>query len=447
MNDGGVRAAVIALVGIDMSAADHAELADAARAVARVQSFVDLAKVQIARRGRELADHGDSSSNHVLIDEARCTGNEAKATDGRDRVCGELPDFEAALANGEVTGAHLDALANHTKSLTDAERSDLAAISDELLADAAAQPPALFDRTVKGRVDAIRNQHRPDSDIEELDRQRAASSVKRWTDRDTGMKNTFLSLDPIRDASLWNVIDHHIARLRQDPANADRPFGQLQVDAVLASINTTSGEHRIPEIVVHVDHQSLCHGRHPDTLAETVDGTAVPVATVERLCCEAIVQAVIVKPDGSIDQLCAERRTANRQQRRMLEAMYSTCAHPLCTAPFTACRVHHIVWWTKGGRTVLANMLPVCEVHHHLVHEGGWSLRIDEHRVVTWVRPDGSIWLTDDGPNRSATQRAGPPTRASTDRHDHPPGDAQCASGVADGTGGNDMPVEQLHLV
>ncbi len=427
MNDAGVRTAVEALVQTDLSVAGHAELSDAARAVARLQSFVDHAKVQIARRGRQLADAGDTTSAHTLIDEGRCTGSDAKHTDGRDRVCGDLPDFEDALASGAVTGAHLDALAHHTKSLTDEERSDLAAITDELIADATDQPPALFDRTVKGRIDAIRNQHRPASDADELDRQRAAACVKRWTDRDTGMKNTMLSLDPIRDASLWNVIDHHLARLRHDPANAERPFAQLQVDAVLASVDATAGDRRIPEIVAHVDHGSLCHGRHAGTLSETADGTALPVATVQRLCCEAIVQAVVVRPDGTVDRLCADQRTASRQQRRMLEAMYSTCAHPHCSVSFTACRIHHVTWWTKGGKTVLANLLPLCETHHHLVHEGGWSLEIDAARAVTWLRPDGSVWLTDAGPNRSTattrnTHQPRPSNRASTDRRERPPG-------------------------
>ena len=430
MNDGGVRTAVEALVGTDLSVADHTDLADASRAVARLQSFVDHAKVQIARRGRQLADEGDTSSAHTLIDEGRCTGSDVKNTNGRDRVCSDLPDFEDALASGAVTGAHLDALAHHTKSLTDAERSDLAAISDELISDATDQPPALFDRTVKGRIDAIRNQHRPDSDAEVLDRQRAASCVKRWTDRDTGMKNTMLSLDPLRDASLWNVIDHHLARLRSDAANAELPFGQLQVEAVLASVTSSSGGRRIPEIVAHVDHRSLCHGRHADTLAETADGTALPAPTVQRLCCEAIIQAVIVQPDGTVDQLCAEQRTANRQQRRMLEAMYSTCAHPHCEVSFTACRIHHVTWWTKGGPTVLANLLPLCETHHHLVHEGGWNLEIDERRAVRWLRPDGSVWLTDAGPNRTAIDRAGPAIRASCDRPPGrpPPADARSQS-------------------
>ena len=414
MDDGGVRSAVAVLTGTELSVADHGELAAAASAVARLQSFVDLAKVQISRRGRQLAAAGDTSSNHVLIDEGRCTGSDTTTTDGRDRVCGQVSGFESALAAGDVTGAHLDALAQHTKNLTDEERSEVAAIADELVADATAQPAALFDRTVKGRIDAIRNQHRPDSDAAELERQRSLSKVKRWTERDTGMRNTLISLDPIRDESLWNVVNGHLATLRQDPANQQRPFDELQVEAVMTTVAAAPGGHRLPEIVVHTDGETLCHGRHADTLCETADGAPVPVSTMQRLCCEAVLQAVIVNPDGTIDQVCEELRTANRRQRRMLEAMYSTCAHPHCTMPFSACRVHHVVWWSLGGTTVLANLLPLCETHHHLVHEGGWNLSIDDQRHVTWARPDGTVWHTDHGPNRH-------PDHNRSERCDRPP--------------------------
>jgi len=316
----GVREAVEALVGLDLSVADHAEIARAGRAVARLQAFVDLAKVQINRRGRQLAEAGDTSSSHALIDEGRCTGNDAKATNGRDRVCSTLPEFEDALATGAVTGAHLDALHQRTKNLTDAERAELVELADALVADAVSQPAALFDRNVKALVDKIREIHRPGSDADELDRQRTASKVKRWTHHDTGMHHTLISLDPVRDASLWAVIDHHLARLRRDPANAERPFAELQVEAVLASVNAGEPAVRVPEIVAHVDVASLCHGRHSDTMCETIDGVTLPVATVQRLCCEAVIQAVLVNPDGTVDRLCAEQRTANRAQRRLLAA-------------------------------------------------------------------------------------------------------------------------------
>ncbi len=404
MFDNGASEAMGGLVAIDLTVADHSELADAARAVARIQTFVDHAKVQISRRTRQLAEQGDRSSDHVLIDEGRLTGKDAKATDQRDRVCETMPQFEDALANGDCTAGHLDALAHHIKDLTDEERADVRDVVDDLLDHASSEPIGLFDRTAKGIIDKIRSMHRPDNDVEELDRQRRQSHVRRWTDRDTGMKNTHIALDPIRDASLWNVIDHHLAKLRRDPANHERLFAELQVEAVIAAVNMSDGSRsvRVPEIVIHADAPSLCHGRHSETLCETIDGVPVPVATVQRLCCEAILQAVIVRPDGTVDQTCEEHRTASREQRRMLAAMYRTCAHPHCEVGFSRCRIHHVTWFTRGGRTVLANLLPLCETHHHLVHEGGWNLTIDADRQVTWVKPDGAIWHSDTGPPRTS---------------------------------------------
>jgi hypothetical protein len=403
MEERGARQALETLIGIDVSVADHVELAEVSRSVARLQSFVDHAKVQVNRRTRRLAAEGDRSSDHILLDEGRLSGKDAHLTDERDRVCGELPEFDDALASGACTAGHVDALAHHTKDLTDDERADLQLVVDDLLEHAANDPVGVFDRTAKGIVDKIRDIHRPDSDVAELDRQRKASKVKRWTERGSGMKHTLISLDPIRDAALWKVIDHHLARLRQEPSNADRSFAELQVEAVMAAVQPGDPVLRIPEVVVHADAGSLCHGRHEATLCETDDGVPVPVATAQRLCCEAILQAVIVNPDGSVDRVCAEQRTANRQQRRMLAAMYRTCAHPLCEVPFTSCRIHHVEWFTRGGRTVLANLLPLCETHHHLVHEGGWDLMIDDRRRVTWQRPDGTVWMVDTGPDRTRT--------------------------------------------
>jgi hypothetical protein len=211
------------------------------------------------------------------------------------------------------------------------------------------------------------------------------------------------------------VIDAHLNSLRQDPANRERAFDELKIEAVIAAVSAGTPQQRVPEIVVHVDAASLCHGRHDDTVCETVDGQSLPVSTVQRLCCEATIGAVVVDPDGTVDRICADQRTAGRAQRRMLAAMYSTCAHPHCNVGFSSCRIHHIVWFTRGGKTVLANLLPLCETHHHQVHEGGWNLTIDpDHRHVTWTQPDGTIWHTDAGPNRQPTpNRARPPnTRA-----------------------------------
>ena len=56
----------------------------------------------------------------------------------------------------------------------------------------------------------------------------------------------------------------------------------------------------------------------------------------------------------------------------------------------------------------MSNLLPLCETHHHLVHEGGWNLSIDTERTVTWIKPDGTVWQTDNGPPRTGRSRGRP---------------------------------------
>jgi hypothetical protein len=60
---------------------------------------------------------------------------------------------------------------------------------------------------------------------------------------------------------------------------------------------------------------------------------------------------------------------------------------------------HHVIWWRNGGLTDLANLLPLCERHHHRVHDDGWQLSLDPDRTLTITYPDGSV------------QTTGPPSR------------------------------------
>ena len=73
---------------------------------------------------------------------------DAEAAEERDRACTTVPGFEDALAEGEVSAEHVDALARLTKGLTDEERLEVEAAAEELLA--AAQHSAWdFERRLK----------------------------------------------------------------------------------------------------------------------------------------------------------------------------------------------------------------------------------------------------------------------------------------------------------
>jgi hypothetical protein len=125
---------------------------------------------------------------------------------------------------------------------------------------------------------------------------------------------------------------------------------------------------------------------------EELFGVVDPCAVVVR-------NGVVLHAPGQLD-LGRSTRLANRAQRRALRGLYASCAIPGCAVGYGHCKLHHVVWWERGGATDLRNLLPLCERHHHAVHEGGWRLQLGRNRELRIMLPDGQVMAT------------GPPTRA-----------------------------------
>ena len=48
------------------------------------------------------------------------------------------------------------------------------------------------------------------------------------------------------------------------------------------------------------------------------------------------------------------------------------------------------------------NLIPLCSAHHHLVHEGRWTLTLQPDRTITLHRPDGTLFFEGPTIDRSA---------------------------------------------
>jgi hypothetical protein len=124
--------------------------------------------------------------------------------------------------------------------------------------------------------------------------------------------------------------------------------------------------------------------------SRTVTDWGIPIEVPERVLRElvtdpdTVLTTIIVRGDlilhapGDLD-LDRTTRLANRAQRRALQAVYPTCAIHGCTTHFRLCKIHHIHWWRHGGRTDLANLIPLCARHHTQVHAGLLDLPPPRH--------------------------------------------------------------------
>jgi len=76
--------------------------------------------------------------------------------------------------------------------------------------------------------------------------------------------------------------------------------------------------------------------------------------------------------------------------RRELSARDGGCRFPGCTHRRWV-EDHHIKHWAKGGETVPENMVQLCRRHHHLVHEGGYTVEQTKGDEFVFRNPYGLV--------------------------------------------------------
>ena len=388
------------LAAAEPAVCDRDALAELVKTAQRARGWLDAMEARIALRSRELADQGACEAPGALLaGGGRRAAREAEAAAQRAGVCEQMPTFHDALADGEVSAGHVDAVARLAGALDDSGRSELQTLEPALVGSAKKMTVEEFARECS-QLDRLLSR---DDGVSRLAQQKQARTLKRWIDRVTGMCHTHLQLDPETDAKVSAALSEATDAERAKPDDG-RNWDQLRADALVGLITGAQTlDPRSPEVTVLIDHDTLAKGLHDRSVCETADGNPLPPGSIRRLACDADIVPVVLGGNGEALDVGYSQRLATRAQRRALRAMYRHCAHPGCTVSFEQCRIHHVQWWDKRGRTDLANLLPLCAVHHHLVHEGGWHLTLAPERTITLRRPDGTIFFEGSTVDRGAT--------------------------------------------
>ncbi len=197
------EAAFAVLREADPEVMDRDQLAELAALLKTQRAWLDSIQVRITRRQRCLADEGRAEApKDLLAREGGQSGKDARTADDREKVCTALPNFEDALAAGAVSAGHVDAIASAVRGLDQVTAAEFYANSDTLLDKAGFQSVDTFGQTCRDLARTVTAAHAAGSDVAELERQKAASKIRRWTDKETGMRHTLISLDPVRDKIL-----------------------------------------------------------------------------------------------------------------------------------------------------------------------------------------------------------------------------------------------------
>ena len=54
-------------------------------------------------------------------------------------------------------------------------------------------------------------------------------------------------------------------------------------------------------------------------------------------------------------------------------------------------KAHHVIWWSRGGPTDLANLVLLCGRHHQLIHDEAFTMTLHADRTLTVRAADGTL--------------------------------------------------------
>ena len=202
-----------------------------------------------------------------------------------------------------------------------------------------------------------------------------------------------LRLDPEGAAVLDAAIDP-LARPRpdlgwagdtkDDPRTPAARRADALLELIARAVAAPQGVTRTPRtrLVVTMSYQALLEQVRGAGLADN-DAVLSP-GTVRRLACEAqIIPTVLGGPSQVLDQGFHERYFTGAQRLALARRDHG-CSFPGCTIPPQWCEAHHIVEWSLGGPTDLANGALLCGRHHTIVHNRGMTAHVGEHGL-TWL--------------------------------------------------------------
>ena len=388
------------VLGCDVAALGLAELVAVLAPVRRLNGLLDHFEAAVNNRISELHEQRRSAPvSDVLTRNTNVSAKEAARRARRAKALANTKAFGEALSRGEIGAEHADVLADLTAKLDDDVKASFFDQDPSLTSKAATSSPEQFARHCRSVIARLER----DQGITRNQQQRRDTYLSLSVQRD-GMHRISGLLHPQLGAQVMRALDREVATLAADNPDAlDR--GQLTAQALG---HLVSGGHQAErpleaEILVLCDHTTVTHGLHDHSVCETDSGAILPPETIRRLCCNGRITPILLV-DGVPVNVGREQRLANRPQRRALRAIYRTCGFAGCETPFNRCEIHHVLPWELGGVTDLANLLPLCSRHHHLVHELGWRLELAPDRLLTIRQPDGTIFATEPIQIRS-TQR------------------------------------------
>lgn len=349
------------------------------------------------------------------------------AADLRDR----LPATLTALVQGRIVWRQAAVLAEGVRDLSD----ELAAkVEARVLGRLSALTVAESRRAVQAAVLAVA----PRSAVDRHKRAQKTRTVERMEQAD-GMASWWVLMSADTETELWAELTRRAGMRRRvlRRVGGENPgMNALRVDALCAALLGNSArpsapgtpmngradgcsDSTLPALQRRVPRCS-CGGRQKAAIVldlATALGLAdnpgflpgygaVPGPMARSMAAERDWIRWVTDPGtGHVRDCGAHSYRPSEALIALITARDAACGFPGCNSPATTCDIDHVEPFrtaatahappdSAGGRTVAANLGPLCRAHHNAKTHGGWHLTYDPAtHTKTWTSPLGKTYL------------------------------------------------------
>jgi hypothetical protein len=384
----------------------------------------------VAVAGRDSADNPDpifgvdESEREDISTALRLSPNSAQIKiDIARALTNHLPNTCSALAVGEISSAHANAIAREAVSALNRGLPDsvIFEIENRAIAYAEFHTPSQVGNLVR-KVIAQRSPEEFEDAVLSAQEERRVSCF----DEPNGM-STIIALLPAHEAKVvMNALEAHIIRsvkrcaectrkasadkkvvgtVKTDKcthlAGDDRSKDMLRADA-LAAIASSYLAASLDEVAPH---------RRPLTVNVTIDlptlmGLAenpgelagygpIPASIAREIASDARWKRFITEPiTGNLLDFGREHYEPPQALKDFLIARDRTCRFPGCRRSATLSDLDHAESWNNGGETSPDNLGALCRRHHKMKTHHGWQLESFADGSCMWRSPFGKEFFT-----------------------------------------------------
>ncbi len=365
-----------------------AEKAEALVELARLESRVTSLRLRLMAVADEVAEQGGDR------DVAAWFGRTVRADRGparRDmRLARSLEQRWTLLADchasGDVSTAQADVIARALDDLPDGTPVDVVREAERVLVEHAAIFTPKELRVLGNRIlDVVAPEVGEDQERKRLeDEERRARKTTSLTTRSHGDGTTTIRIR-VPDATAGRLLTYLHAWTNPTSCRRRSRRSGMAADASSSVPYSTRLGRAFCALLEHLDPATLPrHGGTATAVVITMDfdtlvsglgvattstGHRITAGEARRLACTAGIVPAVLGGKSEVLDLGRSKRLYENGSRRAMDLRDQHCRAEGCDIPAAWCEAHHLIPWSRGGKTDLADGLLLCSHHHHRAHD------------------------------------------------------------------------------